>query len=195
MKEQLSKMDPKQAELLVLSQVRKHLGKSGELHKLGITVNIQVCRLPDKIGKLIAEEAPFITKESMANCISEKAQPLYFLRAQHELAVQNQVDSLAAIPAKPGNVALDDDPEFSATVYDTFIRENYLYPKGGYTKVELVDPRTDRKYVGECHFGINTVFDRKLALAKAFGKMYSKMLSDSTLGRKEGKKVIDALLA
>ena len=83
----------------------------------------------------------------------------------------------------------------SKEVYNHVLRSNYLYPKGGYTKVELTHPVTGRKYIGECHFDIHTIFDKKLANSRAFGKMFSKMLEDSSMGRRHGKQVINALLA
>lgn len=171
-------MEPKQAELLVLTQVRKNLGNSHALHKLGITVNVEVCRLAEADGKTLAKEQNPAEVKKLA---LELARPFYQLRAKHEQDAQNAV----------GSVTIESQHD----AFTDVMRKNYIYPKGGYTKVELVNPLDGKTYTGECHFGIDTIFNRKIASTRAYGKLFSKLLAGSSMGRKRGKSVVKELVS
>ena len=170
-------MEPKQKELLLLTQVRKHLGNSHELQKLGLKVDVHVFRLSTKKGADLT--SPGITPTEQKPLVAELAQPWYQLRAEHENEVQ----------AKVATLPIEQQPE----AYLEMMRENYIYPKGGFTRVELTNPLDNKVYTGECHFGIDRIFNRSQASKRAFGKMYSKLLAGSSMGKRTGKKVVKEL--
>jgi hypothetical protein len=175
-----SNLDPKQAELLVLTQVRKNLGDSQALQRLGFEVNVQIFRLPDNAGKLLKSNPERLDSQKLKQVMADHAQPVYQLRASQELKAQT---ATASVPV-----------ELQPETFEANMRKNYMYPKGGYTKVELKDPTTGETVVGECHFGIDEIFNRKLANSRAFGKLFSRMLKKSTMGVKRGKQVIKELV-
>ena len=174
----LENLGVKQAELLVLTQVREHLGDIRSLQKIGFQVRVHVYRLPVDDGEALNKDQDSVEYKEFKELIADRAVPAFQLRAQHELEVTEK--------SKMGQT-----PEEMAVIYNKNMRENYVYPKGGYTKVELTNPVNQKVYTGECHFGINDIFNRKYASIRAFGKMFSKMLNDCSMGRKRGKQAVN----
>lgn len=181
MSSDLKKMDPKQAEILVLTQVRNNIGKTGDMHKLNFEVHVQVSRLPDVVGKslksLVKQK---LRKDELKKLTKEYSVPVYQLRSKHELDVQ---DSLTGVP-------LEQAPDKRTEL----MRANYIYPNGGYTKIEFVHPVTGKTYVGEAQCHILDQFNRQVSHCRAWGKIYRQLLEDSSMGFKVGKSVIDALV-
>lgn len=163
----------------MLTQVSKHLGNSHELQKLGLKVDVHVYRLSNKKGEDL--NSPGILVSEAKELVSELAQPYYQLRAEHENEVQASIATV--------------DIEKQHDLFLEKMRENYIWPKGGYTRVELTNPIDGKVYTGECHFGIERIFNRKQANKRAFGKMFSKMLAASSMGKRIGKKVVKELVS
>src|ERR1019366_858440 len=132
----MEKMEPKQAELLMLTQIRKNLGHSHELQKLGYKISVQVNRLPAKVGEALHDTDR--DSQTLKEMTIDSAMPYYQLRAARELAVQAET---AIAPT-----------ERQSDVFEEMMRMNYIYPKGGYTKVEMTHPINGKTYTGECHF-------------------------------------------
>lgn len=167
----------------MLTQVRKYLGQSHELQKLGLKVSVEVNRLSELDGGALtkATAAQAATPEEIKALATDLAKPFYQLRAQQEQeALRIAGDVLTAE---------------QHMAYEKAMRVNYVHPKGGWTKVEVVNPVNGKTYKGECHFSIHTIFNRKVANRCAFGKMFRKMLEDCSLGRKRGKAVINGLVS
>lgn len=183
MTEEIRQLDAKQGELLVLTQFRKHLGSSAQLQKLGFEIRVQVNRLSQKSGSVLVElnEHTGGKNHDLKRVVQNNARPLFMLRAQHEIDVQEKLDSL--------ELPVEQQPEKR----DRLMRENYVYPKGGYTKVEVKHPITGKMYVGEAHCNICDVFARRKSNFRAFGRVYREMLTDSSMGFKRGKEVIGEL--
>jgi hypothetical protein len=176
MNSQIPGLSTRQIELLKLTQVRRNLGNSHALSKLGFRVNVQIHRLSEEKGVTLASDPGFKPAE-VKELTADLAQPMYQLRANHEKAAQ---ESIAALPV-----------EQQRDAFDLHMRKNYVYPKGGYAVVELQDPDTGKSYKGECHFSIGAIFNRKLATSRAFGKMFSKMLTDCSIGKRRAKQAVN----
>ena len=181
MLESLSKMDPKQAELLVLTQVRKNLGHTHTLQKMDFEIRVQVNRLSDGAGRDITAIMDQYSSSALKSHTHQCFTPAYQLRAGHEMWVQDKLTG----------VLLED----SAEVRKELMRKNYIYPNGGSCRVEFTHPVTGKVYVGEsfCHF--MDQFDRKKSQLRAWGRIYHQMLEDSSFGLKAGKRIVSALIS
>ena len=174
-------MDPKQGELFVLTTLRKNIGNQKALEELGIKMEVRIFRLTKENGaELIDSQGLLPTRELNAKA-SELAEPLFQLRIQHALAAtQASAEHKSA--------------EAQAQAFERVMRSNYLAPKGGYVRVEIVNPLNGKTYEGEYHFKHNAMFCKEKAKLAAFGKTYSRILADSSMGRVRGKRVINELV-
>ena len=169
----------RQLEVLALTQVSKHLCDSHSLQKLGFQVDVQVFRLSAQKG--VTLEDPGIKPAELRELVLTEAVPYYQLRAVQEQKAQEAAGK-APIEAQHD-------------VFESQMRNNYIYPKAGYVRVELTNPATGKTYKGECHVGFDKIFNRKVASKRAFGKMFGKMLADSSMGKRLGKQVLKGLAA
>jgi hypothetical protein len=177
---EIANLESKQAELLVLTQVRKNLGNNAALQKIKFDVHVEVRRLSDSDGQKIVRSFKAIGRESKMH-VKDCSVPAYQLRAAHELAVQESLGKLN-LPAQ--------DQQSS---FDRLMRKNYVYPNGGYTRVEFKHPVTGKVYVGEAFCHILDQFNRKKSHCRAWGRIYRQLLEDSSMGFKIGKKIVDML--
>jgi hypothetical protein len=182
--DQLQQLEPKQAELVVLTQVRKHMGDTSAMQKLNFDVNVSVCRLPDPVGRILYKAKDKMTHAELKAKTENSARPAYQLRAEHELNVQNQI-SVNGQP--PLNNAAD--------TREQLMRENYIYPNGGITTVEFTHPLTGKKYVGESRCHISDQFVRERSRFRAWGRVYRQLLQDSRFGVKRGKQLVNELVS
>lgn len=182
--DQLKQLDPKQAELVVLTQMRKHMGDTHAMQRLNFEVNVTVCRIPDPVGRVLAEKKDTMTKEELKTQTKKVSSPVYQLRAEHELNVQNQI-------SVNGQPPLNNAP----VNREQLMRQNYIYPNGGITTVEFTHPLTGKKYVGESRCHISDQFIRTRSRFIAWGRVYRQLLQDSRFGVKRGKQLVNELVS
>lgn len=150
----------------ILTQVYKHLGHAHELQRLGYKVHVNVFRLSEEKGRTLAKELKIKKREEQRHKAVDEAVPLFQLRAQRELEIQSFAEE--------------------GTSKEALMRRSYVYPKGGFVRVEMENPLTGQLVSGEGHFDLDTVFVKKTALRRAFGKMFGKLLESSSMGRRGG---------
>ena len=177
----LATLPPQEAELDVLNAIRKNLGDSHVLQRMGLTVNVQVNRLQAEVGDALLSglKAKVKSSREVKALAADLAQPAFKLREQHRADAEMEAGLVPELVREEA--------------FKEAMRQNYVSPKGGYTKVEIVNPLNQKTYTGECHFGVDCIFIRKVANKRAFGKALSKMLLDSSLGKSGGKKALKGL--
>jgi uncharacterized protein (DUF2147 family) len=185
--ELLKTLPPKEAELKVLDIIRSNLGDSQALQKMGMTVNVRVYRLPVATGRTLLDALKTKSKSEVRASATDLAEPAYKLREQHIADAEMEAfdDANTTLPWL--------NKEINKETFKEVMRQNYVSPKGGYTLVEIVNPVNEKTYTGECHFGVDTIYVRKTANRRAFGKAFSKMLKDSSFGKLDGKKALKSL--
>lgn len=157
----------RQKEAQFLVEVRKNLANPMALRALGVKVDVTVFRLPVIKGQDLVLQGKLDTHSS-----SEAAVPKTELRkAQMERAAD--IAARASDRLKAHNLAM---------------RDNYMYPKGGFVRIELIHPLTNQKIVGEGHVGLNEVFCRRSAGARASGKLFKRLLNNSGFGGSRSEK-------
>ena len=169
-----SKIDPQQ-EAAFLVNVRKNLNNLMGLRALGVKVDVTVFRLPQEKGLELVKAGNFDKHAS-----SEAAQPKPQLRQAH-------IERAATISASASD---------RNAAHSRAMRNNYLYPKGGFVRIELTHPITNQTIVGEGHVGLNEIFCRRRAGARASGKLLKRLLNASGFGGSKSEKTkIKAILS
>jgi len=170
----------------------KYMNDAETLRSHGFTVNVEVCRLPDELGKSIKELYNAMPREKrhlLKLMVKGGSEPMYVLRQEHLVRTMRQADNTAGLA--------EGDDYYNVLgkyyeVLDKLRRDNYINPHGGYTTVEVTTP-SGMVYKGESHCHIKDMFNRKTARNLAFEQVSNKMYEAAGLATCSSKDVDKAL--
>ena len=165
---------------------KRFIGDAHQLEKNGFKVRVEVLRLRAADGMKLRQKRPngYLT--------AKLSVPFYQLRKEREQECKAAAAEaiMHANAATQGVVSQADIQE----KYNQLMRENYLSPFGGLTRVTITTSGGfDFVGISQCH--IEDIFNRRTASKKAFSAAYNAMIEATDWEIAEPKKLVNELLS
>ena len=166
---------------------KRFIGDTASLEKHGFKVRVQVLRLTAKDGEALRAKRPNGYK------MLKLVQPFFQLR-NARLTTCNETAVQQLTIEKSGQADRNILPAEVIERRGLLMRDNYLSPFGGATRVTITTPQ-GFEFTGHSFCHIDDIFNRKIANSKAFAQAYNKMIAATDVSIMDPKRLVKELVA